>query len=325
MKPLDIHWDAAATFATTKEFPKPRGAEIGMLNGVDGAPLRTALFYPPASAKAYKGGLVLMTGYSEYIEKYITTAQVFAKQGYVVALPEWRGHGRSFRPSRDKNRLHLDDFDVNCRDLHQRLTRLWEAGFPTDSVALAHSMGGQIAVRAAAQWPTVFRALALSSPMLGIRLPQVQQVLLRLVGVLYRWRGQLDSYVPADPATRNEANPLMNFVTHDQALWDRNEAFLAAYPDMQVNGRSIGWTLAAMRAMRDTARPAFLRRVEMPVFIGSAADEMLVSNDAISHAAAHLPDATHKHYQDAMHELLMELPSIRDAFVADCLAFFAAH
>lgn len=325
MKPYDIHWDVPAAFATTKEFPKPRGAEIGMLHGEDGAPLRTALFYPPASVKVQKGGLVLMTGYSEYIEKYVGIAQLFAKQGYVVALPEWRGHGRSFRPSRDKNRLHLDDFDINCRDLHQRLTRLWEVGFPEDSVALAHSMGGQIAVRAAAQWPSLFRALALSSPMLGIRLSQLQQMLVRFVGVIYRLRGQLDSYVSADPATRNAANPLLNFVTHDQALWERNEAFLAAHPDMQVNGRSIGWTLAAMQAMRDTARKAFLRRVQMPVFIGSASNEMLVSNDAIRRAVAYLPRATDRHYEGAMHELLMELPPVREAFITDCLVFFDAH
>lgn len=325
MTPYDIIWDAPTEFATSPAFPKPRGAQIGMINGQDGAPLRTAVFYPPASFKTPKAGLVLMTGYSEYIEKYVVIAKVFAKRGYVVALPEWRGHGRSFRPSRDPNRLHIDDFDLNCVDLQVRLERLWASGFPTKTFALAHSMGGQIALRAAERWPDMFDALALSAPMLGIRLPQIMQIFLRLAGQIYAWRGQLDSYVPADPPTRNSENPLQNFVTHNQELWQSNEDFLAQHRDMQVNGRSIGWTLAAMRAMRASARVSFLRNVHVPVFLGSASDEMLVDNEAIRRAAKHLPQATHKHYQGAMHELLMEMPAMREEFLADCLAFFDAN
>lgn len=326
MEVFNIRWDGTAQFFSNADFPVPQNSEIGFIHGEDGAALRMAVIYPEThETEKLRGCLVLMTGYSEYIEKYVPIGQIFARHGYVVVIPEWRGHGDSFRPSQDKQRLHLVDFDTNRSDLQIRLARLVEAGFPTSFYGLAHSMGGQIALRTAAQWPEYFRALALSAPMLGIALGWPRLLLLHLMGLLFQAAGRLDRYAPSDPPTRNASNPLQNFVTHNDALWQMNEKFLAEHKHLQVNGRSIGWSLAVSRIMRASAKPQFLANILTPIFIGSASDEKLVDNDAIHHAVSILPNAEHVHYENAMHELLMEFPQTRDRFISDCLNFFEQH
>ena len=44
-------------------------------------------------AKTSKGTVFICPGYSEYIEKYGKTAQLFFEHGYTSVSLDWRGHG----------------------------------------------------------------------------------------------------------------------------------------------------------------------------------------------------------------------------------------
>jgi len=319
MRKIEFEWDKSAAFAETKMFPAPKRADIGYLTAEDGADLRTAIFYPTGVAR---GTLVLMTGYAEYIEKYVRVAQTFTKQGFCVVLPEWRGHGRSTRISSEHVRLHLNDFDQNCSDLMMRIERLVLPHCPMPYVGLAHSMGGLIALRSVMKNPDIFEALALCAPMLGVQMSAAQQSIIKFIGSFYRLFGALDQYPPSDPPSRTAKNPAQNRVAFNDTLWQQYEVFLKAHPDLQVNGRSMGWVLTAIDAMRDSAKPDLLKPIHKPIFIASASDEKLVDNEQIRQALKHLPNAQGKEYAPAMHELLMENKEIYDAFIADLLAFF---
>lgn len=319
MKIFPIDWDVPAEFYTSKTHPKPARASIGYFRADDGALLRTAVFFPAGPARAT---LVLMTGYSEFIEKYVPIAQIFTSLGYFVCIPEWRSHGASSRDSRDPHRLHLTDFQQNVRDLQFRLRRVLTSDAPQPVVGLAHSMGGQIMMHACHQDPALVSALALSAPMLGVNLSSFTRLMLHVAGWIIGKFRDTDFYLSMDPPTRSAENPLENWVSFNTQLWDENEAFLREHPKLPVNGRSLGWTVAASRAMYIAAEPSFLRSVQVPIFIGYASDERLVDNTAIERALAILPSAQGHCYMPARHELLMEQPEIRDQFIADVDAFF---
>ena len=129
---------------------------------------------PPRVAR---GTIVLMTGYSEFIEKYFETIGDLLLRNYCVAILEWRGHGLSEGNSKDPQRLHLRHFDQNVEDLEDRFERLVRGFCPPPYFGLAHSMGGQISLRAAHKHPGWFAALAHSAPMFGLRLNHVIRML----------------------------------------------------------------------------------------------------------------------------------------------------
>ena len=312
-------WDAAAQFVELDVNPTPQAARVsvGMLKARDGAMLRNALFVPEAP----RGTVVLMTGYSEFIEKYFETVSDLLALGYAVVMPEWRGHGLSDRLGRDPTRLHIPDFDINLRDLEDRWPRLM-ADMPRPHFGLAHSMGGHISLGAVQAHPDWFDALAQCAPMHGIALPTPVRVILSVVTFAYRLFGKGDSWNPFVPPHVRPGVAEENRVTNDFVRFKRGEALYMAEPYLQVNGGSLDWLRAAFISMKKNARVDFLRSVSTPLFIGTAEEELLVDNRAHAHVLAHVPTSSGKTYAAAKHELMMEKDAVRQAFLADVEAFY---
>lgn len=313
-----ITWDKASHLVEIDTNPIPGQADVGMLQARDGKYLRNAVFWPEAEARAT---IVLMTGYSEFIEKYFETIGDLLAAGYCVVLPEWRCHGLSDGNSTELTRLHLINFDQNIDDLEDRLPRLL-ADCPTPVFGLAHSMGGQISLRAAHRHGDWFAALAQSAPMHGVALPPISGGIVKLLAMAYRTFGRGDSWNPlVKPAVR-PGDAASNNVTNDQQRYQRGEALYVSEPRLQVNGQSLSWILTALQAMKQTRKPDYLRSIETPLFIGTAEDELLVDNRAHADVLAHVPHGEGAFYAGAMHELMMEVDAVRDTFLADVFAFF---
>lgn len=316
-----INWDAPSRFIEHADNPMPKAArvDVGMLRARDGAMLRNAVFAPDSP----RGTVVLMTGYSEFIEKYFETICDLMAMGYAVVMPEWRAHGLSGGGGSEPTRLFIDDFDMNVTDLEDRWEKL-VAPMPKPHFGLAHSMGGLISLRAAHAHPDWFEKLAQSAPMLGLNLPAWVNVIMQFVVWTYAIRGKLDAWNLLDPPATRPSDAATNRITSDLVRFQRNENLFMTEPQLQINGRAPGWLRAAGRAMRDTARPAYLKQITTPLFIGSAEKEALVANAAHDKALAHLPNGKGAFYAASMHELVMEKDAIRQAFLADVKAFFEA-
>lgn len=314
-----MNWDAPSRFVEIAENPTPKAArvEVGMLKARDGANLRNAVFVPEAP----RGTVVLMTGYSEFIEKYFETVSDLLALGYAVVMPEWRGHGLSDGLGREPTRLHVTDFDINLRDLEDRWEKL-VTPLPRPHFGLAHSMGGHISLCAAQAHPDWFAALAQSAPMHGIALPLPVRAILSVVTFVYRLVGKGDSWNPFVPPHVRPNPAAENRVTNDFDRFNRGETLYVTEPQLQVNGGSLDWLRAAFKTMRDTARPAFLKSIETPLYIGTAEEELLVDNRAHAHVLAHVPHGSGDFYPNAKHELMMEKDATRKAFLGKVEAFF---
>ena len=100
--------------------------------------------------------------------------------GHNVYGVDHRGQGLSERLLENPHIGHVACFDDYVQDLLKSIKQL----LPDDHLpvfALAHSMGGAIALQAAFQMPTCFTAVALVAPMLGIRLPLPRWMILKWI------------------------------------------------------------------------------------------------------------------------------------------------
>ncbi len=319
-----IEWDAASHLVEIDKNPIPAGAKVGLHKMRDGKMLRSAVF-PAENLDGDKprGTLVLMTGYSEFIEKYFETVRDFTKRGYVVVMPEWRGHGLSEGDSVEPTRLHLRDFDTNLRDLEDRWDRL-VAPLPKPHVGLAHSMGGQISLRAVQAHPDWLSGLAQCAPMHGLPIPRHLKLMMKAIIGWAKLRGKDDVWNPAQGEAVRPSVPEENNVTNDLARFKRGDTLYVTEPKLQVNGASLGWFAAADKAMTDSQRKKFLAGIKTPLFIGTAGEELLVDNAIHAHVIANVQNGSGKFYAKGKHELLMEKDAVREAFIADVAAFFDA-
>lgn len=320
-KTVKIKWDAPTHFVEhdINPLPKATHSDVGMLRARDGALLRNAVFM---CAKP-RGTVVLMTGYSEYIEKYFETIGDLLAMGFAVVMPEWRGHGLSDGFGDEPTRLHLSDFDINLRDLEDRWDTLL-ADMPKPHFGLAHSMGGQISLRAAQAHPDWFTGLAQCAPMHGLPIPRHMTLVLSLVIAVAKLFGKTDQWNPGQPPAVRPGKAEDNRVTHDFDRFNRGETLYVTEPQLQVNGASLGWFAAAMKTMAQTRRRRFLKSIATPLYIGTAGDEMLVDNTAHTHVLKNVQNGRGDVYDGARHELLMEKDATRQKFLKNVSAFFDA-
>ena len=114
-----------------------------------------------------RGSILFLPGRGDHYEKYLETLDYYARAGWNVTAVDWRGQGLSGRLLDDPNVGHIDDFKTWIADIRHFYTG-WEEENPGPHVAIAHSMGGHLALRAAAEGAIHPDALVLSAPMLGM-------------------------------------------------------------------------------------------------------------------------------------------------------------
>lgn len=287
------------------------------LRAADGVQLRLVHWPAPAGGR---GTVLILPGRTEWAEKYALVAADLAARGWGAVAVDWRGQGLAERALPDPRVGHVADFADYQRDLRAVLD--WAAGLGP-MPWLSHSMGGCIALRGLLDGLRP-PAVAFSAPMWGLASPAWLRLAVAAQARLARLMGRDRGYTPTTgpdyglPSMAFEGNPL----TRDRSRFDRMRAQIAAEPRLALGGPSLAWSGAALAEMAALARapsPA------VPALIGLGGAERIVSPQAIRDRAARWPQAELVRYPGAEHELPMELPAVRDDFLARALALFAAH
>lgn len=241
-----------------------------------------------------------------------------------MTAADWRGQAGSGRLGADEVTGHIGDFAVWVADL-AALWRDWVATHPGPHVLAAHSMGGQVVLRAAAEQvlDPVPAALVLSAPMLGTYpewLPDAGQLLIaRAMGLLgdqrrpaWKW-----SEKPGELPVERQL-----LLTHDDSRYADEVWWRQARPELAMGPGSWDWVAAAARSMHHTARADLLAKVACPVFLLSTSNDKLVSVRATRRAARLLPQVIVLELgEEARHEILREVDPVRDKALAGIDAF----
>jgi lysophospholipase len=302
---------------------RPEDLQPRYLYGRDGKALRIATLYAPASVTP-RGVCVLLHGQTEFIEKYGEVIGELSARGFTVATMDWRGQGGSVRALDDPLKAHIGDFAQYDSDLQLFMDKVVHNLTDRPPVALAHSMGAHILLRALHDHPKQFSAVVLSAPMLRAQTRGYPARLARLMCLAQNLAGRQAGWVlgmrDRDPLRMGFADQL---VTSDVARFQRTQDILRTHPELRLAGPTWGWLEAAYRSMETVMSRGYAEAIVTPTLIFGAGRDRIVDTAAAREFAAHLPHGRYEELADAEHEILMESDSIRarfwdafDAFVA---------
>lgn len=287
----------------------------------DGTRIRCATWTADPAARP-RGVCAIFDGQTEFLEKYAEVVSELRARGFAVAALDWRGQGGSMRSLPEALKAHVGDFEEYDEDLEAFLDQVVKPMSDKPPLALAHSMGGHILLRALHDRPNAFAAAVMTAPMLQADTRGYPAWLARLVcrahnltGVSTDWVWGMDQRDPLKMSFED------NLVTSDRARFARAQAALTANPDIRLAGPTWGWLEAAYRSMTQVMAPGYAEAISTPVLIAGAGRDRIVRVSAEREFARRLPNGTFVEFEDAEHEILMENDFIRARFWAAFDAF----
>ena len=293
--------------------------------GRDGKALRIATVYAATDA-APRGACVLLHGQTEFIEKYAEIISELTARGFTVATMDWRGQGGSVRMLANPLKAHIDNFSRYDSDLHVFMEQVIPNLTDRPPIALAHSMGAHILLRALHSHPRAFSAAVLTAPMLRALTRGYPRTLARGLCALENLLGRGGSWVwgmaARDPFKITFASQL---VTSDRARFERAQSFLRQHPTLRLAGPTWGWLEAAYRSMHMVMAPGYAEAITTPVLMLGAGRDRIVDVEAEREFAARLPRGRYVEFADAEHEIMMENDSIRARFWQEFDAFIGTY
>jgi lysophospholipase len=300
--------------------PIPDGAVVGTVIAADGVRTRYARWR--ASARPVLGTVCLLQGLGEAIEKYFETIEDLRKRGFAVAALDWRGQGGSDRRLRDATKAHVDSFAEYDRDLEAFVQQVVLPDCAPPYFALAHSLGGLVALRAAHEGRTSFARMVLSAPLVGFGRVRPSEPLARRLAPTMTAIGLGELSVPGQAkATMASISFDDNPLTGDAARFARNQALAVQLPQLFVGAPTFGWFHAAFGAIGEAQDPDFAAAIRIPTLVAVGALDQVVSIIAVERFVGDMRAGGKVIIAGARHELLMERDRIREQFLAAFDAF----
>jgi lysophospholipase len=298
--------------ASAPNAPAPANAVVGVVESSGGAKLRFARWRQ--STRRCCGTVCIMTGRSEFIEKYGEVVADLSRRGFAVLAFDWRGQGGSDRPLRNRRKGHVDDFEDYQDDLTAIVDGVLRPDCPKPWFALAHSMGGAILLLRLARETGPFERVVITAPMCaiaGLRRPRGARLLAASLDVL----GFGGNFIPGGGETAVTTKPFAgNPLTGDPVRYARSADLVAAAPELGLGDPTIGWVHAAFRAMDPFKDPNFPLTIEAPVLMILAGADAVTATPAAERVAARLKAGRAIVIPGALHEILMEREVVQALF-----------
>jgi len=287
----------------------PSGAELRILEAPDGLRLRVVRWLP---ARPARGSVLVLHGFTEFIEKYYEVVERLLARGFAVVTYDHRGQGLSERLLPDFQGGYQTDFadlEAEVVFVHERLLEGAD-GFPRPHLLLAHSMGGNLALRVLQEYPRRFDRAVLSAPMTGF--DWIPLWLMRAAASLHVWLGRGDRYVWGAGAV--DLDRPRNRVTSDAERHARAIAFWRHDPELVTSGVTWRWLREATRSVALVCRRERMARIATPTLLMSAGRDLVVSAKRHGRLAALSPAIEYRSLPESMHEILQENDAIQAQF-----------
>ncbi|MGL4497029.1 MAG: alpha/beta fold hydrolase, partial [Beijerinckiaceae bacterium] len=199
----------------------------------------------------------------------------------------------------------------------------WAAAeqLPRPWFALAHSMGGAIALAALHERQFPVERLVTTAPMIGIHdVPRPNSALWMARGLRACGRGK--AYVPGGGATSISTRPFKgNRLTSDPQRYARNADVAGNFPQVAIGDPTVGWVAACFAQMKKFAGLRYPLEIPAPVLVIAAGSDEIVSTPMVERFALRLKAGSAIVIPAARHEIMMESDAIRAQFWAAFDAF----
>jgi lysophospholipase len=289
-------------------FQPPAGWAWGYVTVGDNLIQRYGVSAPPGGPR---GQILILPGYGESAEGWFETARDLNARGYTVWILERQGQGGSERATPWRDLGHAASFapDVTATKAMVKAVIRPPVGGKDPFVILGAGDGGLVTLRALEEGLRADAAI-LSSPNFDLAdPPRAKTDLIRLA----RWaRGFKLGFMryPGQPGWKREG--LDGFgarLTHDRARGAVQQAWELANPDLRMGAPSLAWYAAFYDAVDATGRD--LKRVETPVVLLDAGQDVKALPQPQSAVCATLPRCVETRWPKARHALHLETDSVR--------------
>jgi lysophospholipase len=293
-------------FIDIADNPIPEGASVECFTAPDGAELRAG-FFP---AQNPRGTIVLVTGWSEFIEKYFETVRDLNKRGLNVAMMDWRGQGLSDRTSARAAKWR-GYFETLSNDLRAFTEDHVKPRFGGPYVLMTHSMGGLPALLLLSQGYEGYSLAVLCAPMTRL-FPGAQNKILSIASAAACTIG----FARAETARTTDHAEIFdgNIFTSDKMRHSRFRDLKLAEPKAASTMPTYGWVHDAMKASAAIHAEGALSNIKIPVMIVTAGNEQQIDGADHESIAAASENISLKTMPGALHEIMMERDSIRDLY-----------
>ncbi|MBO9624083.1 MAG: alpha/beta hydrolase [Sphingomonas sp.] len=299
----------------------PAGSKVQRWKARDGWDLR--VFDWPAEGPARRGSILFQGGRGDIFEKYLESFAHWHAQGWSIRSFDWRGQGGSGRLTPAANCGHIEDYGDYVADLGDFYAE-WSASTPGPHVAMGHSMGGHLLLRALVEGVIRPDAAVLVAPMLRFKSPfgPFGERAARLLGGLGN---------PSRPAWKGNEKPYTtetraSLLTHDPDRYSDEIWWQTQQPELLTGPPSWRWVIEGFRSNRELAADPRLETMDVPVLMLVARHDGLVDARGALAIGPRLRDARMVVFEkESAHEILREADPVRDRALGEIDQFLAAR
>jgi len=261
------------------------------------------------------GSIILLSGRTEFMEKYTETIGILNQKGFDVYSFDWRGQGLSTRMLANMHKGFVENYDNYINDLDMIFSKIVQPEAVSPVIILAHSMGGNISLRFIHDHPEIVDGVILLAPMIDILTSPFPKWLARLIvwasdkaGFDHSYAIGSGDYDPDDE--KFEGN---NLTSDPERFMDKKKA-IAENPDLALGGVTYGWLAATFESIDILTEPVFAEKILTPILIVSAGADKIVSIEAQKAICSLMKNCRLFEISGARHEILQETDVVQSIF-----------
>ena len=296
----------------------PSGGLAYWIKADDGVRLRIGLWQKTGMCK---GTILFFCGRTGYIEKYGRTVKDFHTYGYSCLVVDWRGQGLSDRLTEDPRTGHVNLFSDYQKDVAAMVKAATNLNLPKPWYLFGNSMGCCIGFRSLSEGLPV-AASVFTATMWDISLTPLESLFARPISWFAQAIGKGYIYTPGRKGqiyvltTSFEENSLTNDPDMYQYYIKQAQTLVKA----QIGAPSMGWLYQALKELDSLTRLAS-PSVPCIAFLGDA--DSVVGREAIEHRMACWTGGRLELVKNGKHNLLCEVPEIRNPITKQICQFFS--
>jgi lysophospholipase len=257
-----------------------------------------------------KGSVILLSGRSEFLEKYSETIGELNQKGFDVYSFDWRGQGLSSRMLANRQKGFIDNYNVYLNDLFLFFDTIVKPGCVHPIIIIAHSMGGHIALRFLHDHPGTVDMAILTAPMIDIFRTNLSRWFIKQVTRIAVKTGFNHAYtIGAGDYTDGKFNG--NNLTSDPVRFTDAINAIKKNPDLALGGVTYGWLSATFASIAILNEPGYAAKITTPILMMSAGEDKIVSVKAQKKICASLPNCRFVEIAGARHEIFKETDAVR--------------
>lgn len=269
-----------------------------------------------------RGVVVLLPGRTEPVLKYAEVIRDLMAQHYSVYALDHRGQGDSGRMTSNQQKGYVEYFSHYVSDIETFVDTVVKVRASAPLMLLAHSMGGGAATLYLSKHPLVFKAAALSAPMIEINTGAFPEFAAYSITGGICSRGAGDSYGIGQGDFNDDLKftDVDNDVTQSEPRFDVKMQMYVDHPELKIGGATNQWICDSILA---TAKMRKLKTAgQTPVLLMQAGDDKIVNLSGQNQYCNQVSTCQSILFPGSYHEILMERDSIRNEAMAKVVRYF---